>query len=127
MNIKKNNKGYTLIEMLGAVLILGILMAVATVSYSTIMKNIKTKYYSKQKELVIQAGREYFNDNHNQLPRKINGEKCVTLEALTTNKYIDKIESYNKKECNESTSKVCAKKINETKYSYRAELDCYEN
>jgi len=125
--MKENKKGFTLIEVLAAVTILGLLITLVVSSYNTIVQRAKVKYYQKQKELVIQAGREFFNDNHNLLPRKVDYENCVTLNTLISNKYIDKVKSYNKKDCNEIDSKVCAKKISDTKYSYRAELNCYEN
>lgn len=125
--MKENNKGFTLIEVLATVTILGLLTTLVVVSYNTIVKRARVKYYQKQKELVIQAGREYFNDNHNLLPRKDNYENCVTLNTLISNKYIEKVKNHDKKDCNETESKVCAKKISETKYSYRAELNCYEN
>lgn len=124
MKIRINNKGYTLIEILAAVSILAILMAIAISGYTGIMKKVRQRYYEKQEELVIQAGREYFNDNHNQLPVTPGETKCVLLNTLISNKYIDKVKDYDKKDCNGEESKVCATKLNKTKYLYTSELKC---
>ena len=126
MNKKNKKRGFTLVELLAAVVILGLLAAGVVVGVSQLIKKQKQNYYIKQEELVIQAGREYFNDNHNQLPIKINDEKCVTLDTLISNKYIAPVEDYNKETCDAKETVVCATKKTTTKYSYKVNLECKE-
>lgn len=121
----KNNSGFTLLEILTAVAILALLMTIAITGYNKVVEKSKKQYYQKQEELMIQAGREYFNDNHNQLPRAEGESKCVILNTLISNKYIDKIQTYKKRDCNGVDSKVCAIKLNKTKYLYIGELNCF--
>ena len=121
----KNRKGFTLLEILAAVAILGLIMTAAIAGYSKYIKKTKTRYYQKQEELLVQAGRDYFNDNRNTLPRAAGETNCVKLRTLLDAKYINKIVDYKQKACNDVDSRVCATKLNKTKYLYHAELNCF--
>ena len=124
MNNKTKKKGFTLVELLAAVVLLGLLITGVVVGISKVVKKSRQNYYIKQQELVTQAGREYFNDNRNMLPTVIDAEKCVKLSTLIGNKYIDKVVDYDNNGCSLEDSKVCATKISRTKYSYRTALSC---
>ena len=126
MKIKKNKKGFTLVEVIAAVIIIGIMFTAAIIGYSKYIEQSKDNYYKKQKDLVTQAGRDFFNDNRGRLPVNISEESCVLLSTLVNNKYIDKVVGYDKKACKQDTSKVCAQKISLTKYKYTTTLDCGE-
>ena len=124
MKTKKNNKGFTLVEVIAVVIILGIILITAIVGYSKYTEKAKKNYYDKQKDLIIQAGKDFFNDNRGRLPINIGEESCVLLSTLINNKYIDKVLAYDKTECDSSRSKVCANKVSLTEYKYTAYLSC---
>ena len=117
-------KGFTLTELLAAVVLLGLLTAGVIFTVSKSIKKAKKNYYDKQQELVTQAGREYFNDNRNLLPSNKGDQKCVTLKTLVDYKYIDKVVDYNDENCSEEDTKVCAEKKTLTKYAYKTILTC---
>lgn len=120
----RNKKGFTLVEVIATVVILGILLTTAIVGYNKYIKKAKTNYYSKQEDLVTQAGRDFFNDNRGRLPINVGEESCVLLSTLISNKYIDPVNDYNKNPCNQDKTKVCAQKISLTKYEYETTLVC---
>ena len=124
MKVKIKNKGFTLIETVAIIIILGIMMTLAIVGYSKYVKKSQKDYYAKQEDLVTQAGRDFYNDNRGKLPTELGEENCVLLGNLIKNKYIDPVKDYNKKNCSTTKSKVCAQKISLTKYSYTTILDC---
>lgn len=69
MNKKINNKGFTLVEILAVVVVLGILAAIVVPSVSRYINQGKEKYYrSLEDELVIIA-RDYYSKNKSELPR----------------------------------------------------------
>ena len=121
---KINKKGFTLIEILATVTIIGIVSAVAIGAYSKYQKKAKDNYYVKQEDLLTQAGRDYYNDNRGKLPQTTGQETCVLLDTLILNKYIPPIVDYNKNACNRKNSKVCARKLSNYRYLYYSTLDC---
>ena len=120
----KNKKGFTLVEALAAVVILGILSATAIMGYSKYVKTAQDNYNKKQEDLVTQAGRDYFNDNRGKLPQAPGEERCVLLDTLISNKYIGQVTDYKKSSCGGENSKVCAVKLDTSKYLYYSKLSC---
>ena len=120
----KNSYGYTLLEVIAAVIILGIILLAAIAGYTKYVEKSKKNYYKKQQDLVTQAGKDYFNDNRGYLPNDIGEQRCVLLDTLISKKYIDPVKNYDKKACSKTKSKVCAQKISLTKYEYETVLDC---
>ena len=78
--MKKN--GFTLIEILGVVVILSMIVILA---FPTITKNIKkseTKIDSASMELIKSATDLYMDDNKVLYPQKLGDEYCITLQKL---------------------------------------------
>ena len=120
----RNKRGFTLVEIIATVVILGILLTTAVVGYSKYIESSKKNYYTTQEKLITQAGRDFFNDNRGYLPTMVGEENCVTLKTLITNKYIEEVKDYNKNNCDKEKTKVCAQKISLTKYNYDTLLIC---
>ncbi len=57
-----NKKGFTLVELMGVIVILAIIIAIAIPSYNLITKNIKAKNLENQKELIKVAAVKYAED-----------------------------------------------------------------
>ena len=94
----KNRKGFTMVELLGAVVILGILMMVAIPSVSSLIKGSKNKYYISQKKNLESAAKSYYGNNKIIL-REEGDFVDVSLEELVKKKYISKMVDGTKADC----------------------------
>lgn len=74
-------KGFTLVEMLGVILILSILVVVGNIAISKIIDDSKIELTEVQKKLIIEAAKSLANDNVLYLPSD-NKCKYITLEEL---------------------------------------------
>ena len=75
--------GFTLVELLGVIVILGIILALAIPAIGNIVSNARTNTADAQKELVIDAAQMYVIDG-NTIP-----SEGVTSEILITNGYLE--------------------------------------
>ncbi len=121
---KINNKGFTLIEVIAAVAILGILSGTAITGVSRYVSNSHEEYCTSQADMLEIAGRDYFNDNNTLLPLTMGGRNCVSLQTLINNKYIETMKDYSDSVCNVNNSKVCTMKHIASGYIYSTYLDC---
>ena len=119
----KNNKGFTLIELIAVVTIIGVLSTSAIVGISRNIDNNHKTYCSENGELMKIAARDYFNDNRTKLPTEVGAESCVSLETLENEEYIEKMVDYADNVCDGAKSSVCAVKQTNTKYYYRKTLE----
>ena len=119
-----NNKGFTLIEVIAAITIMGVLSSTAIVGVSNKVNKSHKEFCSSQVNILEIAGRDYFNDNQSLLPLNIGMQECVSLNTLLGNKYIEGMQDYNGNSCNANTSKVCSIKRTKNSYYYTTYLDC---
>ena len=96
-----NNKGFTLIEVVTAVVIMSLLGTIAVTSMMSVLKSGNDKYYKNQEDMVIMAAKEYYSDHKGELP--IEDSKGNTCNGKST---------------------VTVSKIDKEKYKYKVELDC---
>lgn len=123
----KDKKGFTLVELLATVTILGILSTIAIVSVSGLLEKGRNEHYKTAEKQMIQAAQSYAQQNRGALPKTINGSSNVQLNTLITNKYIQPIKDHTDKVCSNSdlaASYVTIKKTSQTNYSYQAYLKC---
>lgn len=121
----KNNKGFTLVELLATVTILGILSVIAISSVSGLLEKGRTEHYKTIEKQMIQAAKSYVQINRGALPKNQNGTTTITLETLVNSKYINQPKDHNEKNnCNLTDSSVEITKISQTNYSYTAHLKC---
>ena len=78
--------GFTLVELLGVIVILGIILAIAIPGVGNIIDNAKTNTEKHQAELVVDAAKMYVLDNGNTIPTS--GE--ITSTELVTAGYLEK-------------------------------------
>ena len=76
--------GFTLVELLGVIVILGIILAIAIPGIGNIVESARTKTTAQEQELVIDAARLYFVENN-----KIAGEATVTVSDLEGAGFLD--------------------------------------
>lgn len=61
-------KGFTLIEILGVVIILGIIAAIIYPTVNNVINDSKEKAYEDQKLQIVKAAKSYIVDNIDELP-----------------------------------------------------------
>ena len=120
----RDSRGFTFIELLGTIVILGIVSTIAIVGVGNILNSGHDKYYDEQLKQFELAGQEYFTDHKELLPTVNNASNVVCLKALINENYINKIVDYKKKDCSNTESCVTIKRISSSKYQYNGYLSC---
>ena len=122
--MKNKNNGFTLVELLATIIILGLLLTIAYISVRSILDRGNDSYYKSQEDMLILAGREYFADYRSELPKIISNTSTVTLQTLIDEKYINPIQDDNNSDCDFENSGVTAQKVTDSDYQYYATLAC---
>ena len=119
-----NKKGFTMVELLAVVTILGVLAIVAIPSTKYLIERGKENYYVAQKNQIELAAKEYLKDNPQLLPGEIGGQKTITLRELIAHKYISNVKNQKKENCDKNETTVKVTRISKTKYTYAVTLIC---
>lgn len=77
----KGEKGFTLVELLAVIVILGIIVAIAIPAIGNVIKNAKSDANEAEITMIIDAARLYETRDGNNLP--------VTVEALIKADYLE--------------------------------------
>ena len=122
----KNNKGFTFVEILAAVTILGILSVIAISGVSRILERSHNEYYKNQEKNLVLAAQSYMNNNKSKMPKVIGKKTKVTAKTLKEANYLKKdITEYDGKTvCDEDNTYVNVFKYGKTDYSYTAVVSC---
>ena len=124
MSVMNNKKGFTMVELLVTIIILGILTTLAYFGVSTILNRGSNSYYNSQEEMLVLAGREYFADYREKLPKDIGKTASVTLDTLIKESYIDPVKDEDDNDCNRDKTTVTVQKITDKDYQYYVTLVC---
>ena len=124
MDRKNKTKGFSLVEILAAIVILGLLSTIAIVSVNYILQKAEKEYYKSQKDEIILAAKSYTQDNRNSLPKRVGMRTEITLKTLQAKKYIGKVVDRHKRECDKDETVVQVYKYDKTHYSYTVTLVC---
>lgn len=119
-----NTKGFTMLELLATIIILGLLTTLGYVSVRAILDRGDESYYDSQEDMLLLAGREYFADYRENLPKEIGDTSSVALKTLIEEKYIDPVKDNDEEDCDGENSTVVAQKITDRDYQYYATLAC---
>lgn len=90
--MKKNNRGFSLVELLAVIVILGILMTMAVAAYSRYKDKAVNQSYRTLSESAAEAAEEYFMDNMNAT--------SVTIAELVSFDYLENAKDPASKERN---------------------------
>ncbi len=90
--MKLNKKGFSLVELLGAIVILAIMMGLATAAYSRYRQKAKQQGYDTMAESASNAASEYVMDHP--------GAYQVTFEELYEQEYMSSLQDPGKKDKN---------------------------
>jgi len=83
----KNKKGFTLVELLGAIVILALLSLIAIPAVTNVVKSNKQKLYDAQLEGIRSSAKAWSSDNINLLPE--NGCIVVYLDQLKAAGFVE--------------------------------------
>ncbi len=68
--MQKNSRGFTLIELIGAIVILAVIALIAFPAIISVLDSGQTKVDSATKDLVISATNKYVSEHVNDFPKK---------------------------------------------------------
>lgn len=122
----KNNKGFTMVELLAVITILGLLVGIGVVSVQKSNQRARDNFYKTQRSTLTNAATSYLADHKSEYPTYIGQDKNITLGTLQTNKYIGKFTDHSKAEnsCNPNNTIVKVIKTDTNRFTYRAILKC---
>ena len=84
--MSKKNKGFTMVELLAVIVILGILSIISVTAVQGIIAKAKERYYKSQEESFVMAAQSYLNNNKKKQP-KVSGQTVkVYLKLLEIDK-----------------------------------------
>ena len=122
--MKKKKKGFTLVELLATITILGILLGIAILSVMGYMNRGKDTYYHSLEDSVLNSARDYLIDYRSLYPREIGNTASISGDELLNNKYITNINDEDGKKCDAT---VIVEKIDKDEYDYHVCLKCGDN
>ena len=83
----KKTKGFTLIEIIATVAILGIMSVIAIVSVNGIVQKGKEEHYKSIEENSALATESYVQTNRDDLPKNIGEKKKITVGIIIQTAY----------------------------------------
>ena len=122
--MKLNKKGFSMVEIIATVAILGILSLIGIVSVNSIIERGKEEHYVSAEKALKMTAESYAQANRNYLPKNVGEMRKVTLKQLVEDNYIEQIKDYYDKECYLEESYVQIFKYSKTDYSYLPYLKC---
>ena len=69
-------KGFTLVELLGVIVILGLIAMIAIPTINSALNSSRDKAYDEQINTIERTARTYMSDNSLKLPSMTDGSKC---------------------------------------------------
>lgn len=121
-----NNKGFTLIEILAVIIILGIILVISIPSVTKLIVSSKKQAYKKNEDILAIAGKNYYASKRSLLPKYIGSEKAILLNEMIEAGEMENIYDPNNNQllCD---GFVIVKRISEYQYKYTPYLKCGDN
>jgi len=83
-----NKKGFTLVELIAVLLIIGLLVAIMLPRILNQFTNYQGELSERQRELIIEAARQYIDSNSSRAPA-VNQSCCITLGYLVDQRVVN--------------------------------------
>lgn len=121
-----NQKGFSLVELLAVIAILGILMGVAIGAVSWILDSSEENFYDNLEKQILLTAETYFANHRAALPQIEGQKRRISVQTLVDNNYLKKgdVVDYGKQECDLENSYVYAMMKSRGNYSYSLYLVC---
>ena len=120
-------KGFTLVELLGVIVILGVVLGLAVLAFINNQGGVNKTYYKTLEESLLIPGGDYFNYNKGEQPGSYGDEKRVSAQILKNGGYLEEeLVGADKEPCDLQNSYVGAYKNSKDKTNYYACLVCGE-
>lgn len=120
----KNNKGFSLVELLATIVIIGIVSGIGIVSYNAIRANINKDFYENQKETISLAAQTYLQSNTSKRPGSVGATKEITLKELIDNNFIEPVKDPHDEVCNANKTIISVTRKNENDLIFKVNLVC---
>ena len=124
MNKLKNKKGFSLVELLAVVVILGLLATIGIVATNSLIDRAKKDKMDSQKNTVTLSAQTYMQNNKNLVPKIIGESSIIKVSDLRTSKYLTEDIKNDKGESCMEKSYVRVYKLSNTEYTYTTFLYC---
>ena len=122
--VKNNKKGFSMLELLGAILILGILSIIAIISVTRLINRSKKDVDSHNKNMLVMAAQSYYAENRSELPKEIGESNKVKASVLRSSNFLKSDLKNGKNESCMTESFVKVIKKSKSDYKYTAYLYC---
>lgn len=118
------NKGFTLVELLAVIVILGLISGIGIVAFSTLTARSESDYFVSLENNLELGASNYFANNRSARPTIDVVCSKVSLRTLVDAKYIDSATDNNGNTCDLENSYVYIKRNANREYEYKSALVC---
>lgn len=118
-------KGFTLVELLGVIILLGVIALVITPAVDKTIKKGKVEAFEKTKENILAGAQNWASDNRMILPEKDNDFITITIKELKQEGYLDyELRNPKTKKCISNNVELSVTRKSENfDYSFVGELE----
>lgn len=124
MNRSKRQRGFTLVELLAVIVILGILSTIGIASVTRLIQKSKEEKVNSQKNAIIMAAQSYTQANKQILPKSIGEVVKIPVKDLLNTKYLTEEITNDKGETCMEKSFIRAYKPSKGEVVYTAHIYC---